>query len=120
MVRTYEDRLAYNRQYYAANRDKFIARNWLQNYNMTPEQRAERLEAQNNECAACGASFEAMDPKHVHADHDHACCPGTRSCGRCVRGFLCQACNNALGALRDDPERIVALYDYLLAWQFRS
>lgn len=119
-MRSYEDRLAYNRAYYAANRDKFIARNWMKNYNMTPEERKERLDSQSNECAACGTAFAEMDPKHIHADHDHACCSGITSCGKCVRGFLCQGCNNALGALKDDPDRVLGLYDYLLGWLVRK
>jgi hypothetical protein len=33
----------------------------------------------------------------LHIDHDHFCCPGRRSCGKCVRGALCQTHNVALG-----------------------
>lgn len=46
-------------------------------------------------------------------DHDHACCPGDRSCGRCVRGFLCVYCNSAAGMLGDDAVRAQMLADYL-------
>lgn len=36
-------------------------------------------------------------------DHDHACCPvKSKSCGRCVRGMLCAACNHRL--LNDHDE----------------
>ncbi len=31
-------------------------------------------------------------------DHDHACCPGPTSCGRCIRGLTCHSCNLRLGA----------------------
>jgi hypothetical protein len=34
-------------------------------------------------------------------DHNHACCPGTRSCGKtgCVRRLLCTLCNHAIGVI---------------------
>lgn len=41
---------------------------------------------------------------HVH--HDHACCPGDRTCGECVVAILCGACNVGMGMLRDDPARL--------------
>lgn len=47
-------------------------------------------------------------------DHDHACCPGHYSCGKCVRGLLCQDCNIAAGKLRDDPDVMLALAFYVL------
>jgi len=32
-------------------------------------------------------------------DHDHSCCPGDVTCGRCVRGVVCETCNQALSAV---------------------
>ncbi|WP_405373428.1 MULTISPECIES: endonuclease domain-containing protein [unclassified Microbacterium] len=49
----------------------------------------------------------------LHVDHDHSCCPGHITCGRCVRGFLCGLCNRGLGAFRDDPDRLVNAIEYL-------
>lgn len=48
-------------------------------------------------------------------DHDHTCCPGKRSCGRCVRGLLCNRCNRALGQFGDDIETLRRAVAYLAA-----
>jgi hypothetical protein len=63
-------------------------------------------------CEICGTT----DAK-LHVDHDHSCCPGGYTCGGCVRGFLCGQCNQALGLLKDDPDRMVAAAAYVLKSQ---
>lgn len=47
-------------------------------------------------------------------DHDHKCCPGKTSCGKCVRGLLCGNCNTILGRQRDDAEVFFRMGRYLL------
>jgi hypothetical protein len=68
---------------------------------------AERLENLIPECQACGGE------EGLAWDHDHNCCPGKYSCGRCVRGLLCRSCNLALGYLKDSPDRLLSLVNYL-------
>jgi hypothetical protein len=49
----------------------------------------------------CGVCRKPLDPvvlRSIHVDHDHACCPTTRTCGKCVRGLLCDTCNPRLHA----------------------
>lgn len=53
-----------------------------------------KLEAQNFACAMCLLPFGQETP---HVDHDHGCCPGVDTCGRCLRGLLCFRCNRTLG-----------------------
>lgn len=48
-------------------------------------------------------------------DHDHACCPGKVSCGKCVRGLICNPCNKGvLGHLRDSVPSLIRSINYLM------
>lgn len=67
---------------------------------------------QDGKCAACHRPEAECGNQRLAVDHDHTCCPGKRSCGRCVRGLLCGPCNTALGLLKDDPRRIADLQAY--------
>lgn len=64
-------------------------------------------QAINRGCEICG-STEAL-----HIDHDHSCCPGTDSCGECVRGILCGNHNRALGLFEDNADHLIAAAFYL-------
>jgi hypothetical protein len=46
-------------------------------------------------CAVCGRRFHR--PLRPYIDHDHNCCKGHNSCGRCVRAVLCSSHNTAVG-----------------------
>lgn len=75
-------------------------------YNVTPEWFETELA---KGCAVCGD----LNATRYAVDHDHMCCPGAGSCGKCVRGVLCQPCNVGLGSFRDDPVRLRAAIEYL-------
>jgi Autographiviridae endonuclease VII len=81
-------------------------------YNMTIEQADILLECQGGGCAICGSS-EPGGKGEFHVDHDHACCPGEKSCGKCIRGLLCGSCNMSLGLFHDDPDLLRRAIDYL-------
>jgi hypothetical protein len=93
----------------------------LQNqYNITVD---EFNEFAKDGCNVCGAATGSVTDRNLHVDHDHACCPGQRSCGDCVRGVVCNRCNTSVGLyekgkLRDDyPNRdkiIVYLQNYII------
>lgn len=64
-------------------------------------------------CLIC----ESRTPKgkNWHVDHDHSCCPGPVTCGRCIRAVLCSECNTGLGKFQDDPkilEKAAAYVEY--------
>ena len=80
-------------------------------YSLTPEMYQELLAAQQGRCFICRRK---PGKKRLSVDHDHSCCPGPVSCGRCVRGLLCKADNrDVLGHLRDDVEALERAIDYL-------
>lgn len=66
-------------------------------YNRTLDDYEAVLKSQGGHCALCPA--ESSGKKRLCWDHDHACCPGLKSCGECVRGLLCIACNKMIGHL---------------------
>lgn len=57
------------------------------------------LARQSYGCAICGRAFGILRINRPNVDHDHRCCRGggEPTCGNCVRGLLCHACNVALG-----------------------
>ncbi|MFE5775120.1 endonuclease domain-containing protein [Brachybacterium sp. NPDC056505] len=83
---------------------------WL--FSLDQEQYGQILRSQGGACAICAMSF-AADGRDVYIDHDHLCCPGRRSCGKCIRGFLCNRCNTALGQLRDSKAILEAALRYV-------
>lgn len=69
------------------------------------------LEEQNGLCAICSRNIR--NTKVAHVDHNHACCPGYKSCGRCVRGLLCTTCNVSLGGFKDSISNLQNAIHYL-------
>lgn len=84
---------------------------WLCRYHLPVEQ-YEVMKARG--CAICHRPFDERVRPNV--DHDHACCPEqNKSCGKCVRGLLCSACNRGLAAFRDSAMTLSAAITYLYA-----
>lgn len=80
-------------------------------YNVPVDRLIEMDEEQGGRCAICGQVCSTG--KSLSVDHDHKCCPGTTSCGDCVRGLLCSLCNRALGLMRDNPQFLRSAANYL-------
>lgn len=85
-----------------------------QTYHLTPDQYWAIYEAQGGCCYICQRA-KGNGKKKLSVDHDHACCDGPVSCGKCVRGLLCTPCNrNVLGHLRDSVKALLRAIRYLL------
>ncbi len=110
--REYHKDSGYAKTYYRENREYWQERHKttrITNHGISLEQYNDMLLAQENKCAICSRIF--VDTPHI--DHDHSCCSGTHSCGRCVRGLLCGDCNPALGAFGDSIQTLEAAIRYL-------
>lgn len=83
----------------------------LRTFGITPAQYDEVLTAQGGGCAICGDANDIG--RSLAIDHDHACCSGDGSCGRCVRGLLCSRCNMGIGQFLESVSRMEAAIAYL-------
>jgi hypothetical protein len=83
-------------------------------YGLTPDEYTRLYEAQGRRCAICRRATGAT--KRLAVDHDHGCCPGPTSCGKCVRGLVCGPCNDVLAHARDDADYFRRAIRYLGNW----
>lgn len=92
-------------------------RHLRERYGVTVDEFNAKLRAQDYECAVCHADFGPDNPGFF--DHLHACCPGRKSCGKCLRDVLCRGCNVSLGNVQDNATTLLGLIQYLTRWETR-
>lgn len=68
----------------------------------------------------CPVCMNPLKEGKICVDHDHKCCPGWNTCGKCVRGLLCYSCNTAEGLLKSDPWIISNLLAYIQGAEYRE
>jgi hypothetical protein len=81
------------------------ARRMKWQYGITVDQFDTMLISQQGRCAICSDQF-ANSPRAPHIDHDHQT--------KRVRGLLCEACNQAIGLLRESRANFEAAIAYLM------
>ena len=105
-----------------ANPEKVRYQEWSRNlmrlYKMTPEDWLELYNRQKGVCYYCGepetSKYMNTDTvKRLAVDHDHRCCPGQKSCGKCIRHLLCKSCNTLLGLLETKTNIVRKMNDEL-------
>jgi hypothetical protein len=74
-------------------------------YGIEPEELDALWKFQGERCV-CGR----RPTRFPDTDHDHDCCDGPTSCGKCVRMLLCRACNKDVVG-RYSAEQLRALAD---------
>ena len=107
---------------YEYDRSKYQYRRYrkhhlMRTYKMTME---EFDEMAKNGCWICGA--ESSGVKRLHVEHDHNCCGPLKSCGKCVRGIVCNKCNILIGKyetkkMRNDNPHRDKIITYLLNYR---
>ena len=96
---TYKRSVTYNREIYLRHK-----------FNITLE---EYNEMAKNGCQICNDVTDI----NLHVDHDHKCCVHG-SCGKCVRGVVCNRCNLNIshfehGRIRQDNPHMKTIAKYL-------
>jgi hypothetical protein len=101
--------------YYENNPDKkaekvrmntYYKPNWKK-HGITESQYKNLLDIHDGNCHSC------LSRPATNIDHNHGCCPGSHSCGNCVRGVLCSQCNTSLGLMDDNIDNIKNLLRYI-------
>lgn len=80
-------------------------------YGISVDKYLELMLLQDNKCAICKEATSTET--RLYIDHDHNCCSGRKSCGKCVRGLLCRSCNSALGLFKEDKNNVREALEYL-------
>jgi hypothetical protein len=88
----------------------------VEKYGITIDQYHQMLEEQGYACKICKLE-EKTSRVRLSIDHDHSCCPGSNSCGKCVRGLICSNCNMSLGNAQDSIEILQNMIEYLKSYQ---
>lgn len=83
-------------------KDCSAERHLISKYGLTKADKVKMYENQNETCAVCK---EGVSLSEIVVDHCH-------KTGK-VRGLLCNACNKAIGLLKDDHMRCLSMISYL-------
>ena len=71
------------------------------------------LALQGGSCAICGVPYEDKPGSRLAMDHDHRHHPGRMGCPQCIRGMVCNRCNNLLRLAGDEPGLLLKAVAYL-------
>jgi len=102
----------YSNNYHKKHKEVIRNKALIKLYTITIEQYNELLQKQDGKCAICGKHHSEFKVA-LSVDHDHNCCHGRESCGKCIRGLLCASCNRGIGHFSDDSTMLKIAVDYI-------
>ena len=99
-------------------REEHYKEHLYRQYKLRIEDLAALVAKQDWKCGVCEKGLDdvydfTITKHNLVVDHDHACCPGGKSCGKCIRGILCRDCNLMLGHSRDNIKTLKKAIKYL-------
>ena len=106
-----KDNPDYQKKWAEKNPDKRAAASRKHYYKITKDEFDAKMISQDSKCVICGKPLTRPS-----LDHGHNCCPGKKSCGKCIRGILCQGCNTILGLAQDSIEVLQNAIQYLRSY----
>ncbi len=98
------------------NKQRFKSYALKQSFGIDINEFNRMLELQNHVCAICNlpeTNHQKGIIKALSVDHNRKCCPGNKSCGKCIRGLLCWHCNSGIGKLKDSSQLLRKAADYI-------
>ena len=94
-------------------RDDAFKRRLKYRYGISRERYQQILDLQSGKCAVCKRT---QNGRRLAVDHDHSCCPTRKSCGKCLRGLLCERCNMLIGVFEKNKDLMAYCVAYLEKW----
>ena len=100
----------WNEEDWIRNRERIRKSRYKRTYGTTYEKIEALIALQGGKCLICDLEFP---DGRWNVDHDHSCCNGRYTCGKCVRGILCSGCNGGMGLLKDNVDILTKAIKYL-------
>jgi len=87
-------------------------------YKWTWDELQDLYRYQKGLCGLCELPMRGLERtgdrrKTTNVDHDHACCSGGKSCGKCVRALVHPQCNTVLSLVERYPLSVAGVSAYL-------
>lgn len=99
------------REWVKNNPDKVLNSRLKAAYGISLDQYNHMIEIQDGVCAICKGLNQ--NGRALSVDHDHNCCSGKKSCGRCVRKLLCMNCNSMIGYAKENIDTLPSAIEYI-------